>query len=181
MDLFDRFRRATHRLFKDFIDSRRYALTLDLVHPTRPSAGPYLQYLRTAAASTEFAHLIDSFFDAKSVKAAHGTRSIIYQIVRVCLVEGKQKDAAWFLDFAHGNRPELLETGAVLSNNLDGLEKVHSEREITVYRRKATAEEIQAGVIVDELGYVELSPQMMMKIRDARRSAALDEYRKRAK
>lgn len=74
-----------------------------------------------------------------------------------------------------------METGAVLSNNLDGLEKVHSEREITFYRRKATAEEIQAGVIVDELGYVELSPQMMMKIRDARRSAALDEYRRRAK
>ena len=180
VDLFDRFRRAAYALFKELDFTRPNLAILDLVHPTRPSAEPYLHLLRTAAASDESANSIGLFFETKSLKAAEGLRAIIYQIIRVCLVEGKQKDATWFLDFAYDNKPELFETAAVLLNYLGGLEKVHSEREVVPRKRKPTTEEIQTGVPVDEFGHMVLSPQMMEKIRHIRRYTAVDGYRRRA-
>jgi hypothetical protein len=48
---------------------------------------------------------------------------------------------------------------------LSGLERVHSNAEPLVTPRRASASEIEAGVVFDESGYLVHSTQMMENIR----------------
>jgi hypothetical protein len=48
---------------------------------------------------------------------------------------------------------------------LSGLERVHSSAEPLVTPRRASASKIEAGVVVDESGYLVYSPQMIENIR----------------
>jgi hypothetical protein len=137
-----------------------YRAIIDLVHPTHPSADSYLRYLMSEEAVS-----IHQIFKPASLREAAGLCTMLYQIIRLCIIEGKRKDAIWVLDLAYDHRPQLFETAAVIESYLSGLEKTHSKRELPVIKRKATAAEIEAGLDVDESGYLRFSPQLENVIR----------------
>jgi hypothetical protein len=162
--LFEKFRQLVWVMFHRANPSQRYAALLDLAHPTRPSAGSYLRFLRND--SFEIAEYINEAFDPTSLREAEGLAALVYQVARVCLVEGRREDATWMLSFAHSKRPQFFETTAIIESYLRELEAVHANRKIPYPKRHPTASEIEAGVDIDEDGRTVLSSKLNEALRD---------------
>jgi hypothetical protein len=163
--LFNKFRAAARRLFHVYAPKGVYVALLDLVHPELPSADKYLQWLRNDMGAVERTAQIEHHFTKTSLRGLEGLLSELYRAILVCLNTGRREDAIWILDFAYIQRPQLFGTAASMKRYLSGLERVHSNAEPLVTPRRASASEIEAGVLVDESGYRVHSPQMMENIR----------------
>jgi hypothetical protein len=91
--LFDRFRGAAHALFHVFDTKWFHVALLDLVHPKRPSADTYLQWLRNDMGAVERTVHIEHHFNKNSIRGLEGLLSELYQAIRVCLNTGRREDA----------------------------------------------------------------------------------------
>jgi hypothetical protein len=163
--LFNRFRGAAQALFHVYDAKWLYVALLDLVHPELPSADKYLQWLRNNMGAVERTAQIEHHFTKTSLRGLEGLLSELYRAIRVCLNTGRREDAIWILDFAYIQKPQLFGTATSMERYLSGLERVHSNAEPLVTPRRASASEIEAGVVFDESGYLVHSTQMMENIR----------------
>lgn len=171
--LYDRFVDTVRRFYQSG-NSQRFAATLQLVHPSNPTAALYLKFLRNDAANDDVASFVDVMFDTRSLKSTEALLTIVYQIARVSMLEGRREDAIWVLDFAYGHKPELFGTQATMDCYLGKIAEVHSERNLENVTRGATASEIKAGANVDKAGRLKLDPAKMESIRITQR---LDDFR----
>lgn len=159
--LFNKFRSITRALFHVSDTKWLYVALLDLAHPKRPSADKYLQWLQKDNGSDRRTAEIERHFDPNSRRAVEGLLTELYRAIRVCLITGRREDAVWILDFAYSQKPQLFGTAITMQRLLSDLERVHSNANLSITPRRATASEIEAGAAVDELGYLVYSPEMI--------------------
>jgi len=165
MRLLNRFRGLVYVACKHVGTTRRHSAFLDLVHPTHPDATPYMEFLRNDGADHEVDLYVKNMFDPTSWKAAEGLLNHIYKMMRACLINSNPEHAVGVLDSAYSRRPELFRTKADMDRYLRSLASVHSERKVVKWKRRPRASEIEAGVKLDDAGYVKSDSEYLETFR----------------
>lgn len=113
--LFDQFRHLVRAFFNIPGPPRRFPALLELVHPTSPTAVPYVGFLKKGIESDDAANNLKLRFEPESPKAVEGIFTKIYHTIRVSVESYEHTRKAAVSEIKAGAK--VYETGRLMPNS----------------------------------------------------------------